>query len=70
MQIKKEMSTASMADSASADEARHEGGAIHHQSTRPTATFAVAVAIAAAGSNRPTEHGLQMQWEQVEEGSN
>jgi hypothetical protein len=54
-QIKKEMSTASMAGSATANEAHPEVGAM----TNPTAA-------AAAGSNYPTEHEPQMQWEHLE----
>lgn len=50
--IKKEMSTASMAGSATANEAYPEGGAMTNQT-----------AITANGINCPTEHGPQMQWE-------
>jgi hypothetical protein len=58
-QIKKEMSTASMASSTTANEAHPEVGAMTNQTARPTAA-------AAAGSNCPTEHEPQMQWEHVE----
>jgi len=57
--IKNEMSTVSMAGSATANEAHLEVGAMTNETARPTAA-------AAAGSNCPTEHGLQMQWEHFE----